>query len=275
MNDIESTDIDTENDFLIAKLLHKNEIIHKSNVVLITGINGDIGHAIGRYFKENNWLVIGIDKDKCNNQKYIDTFICKDITERDAIKNIIHDIKNTYNRIDCIVNNAAIQICKPLWDLSESEWEQTYNCNVKSTFLLTKYALELLKLGSNSNIINIGSVHATCTSTNISAYSSSKAALVGLTKNMAIELSKYNIRVNCVSPGAVDTKMLRAGLLRGHVGDGDEISLIRNLGSKHLLGKIGTPENIADIVYYITNNKFLTGSNIIIDGGATIKLSTE
>ena len=92
---------------------------------------------------------------------------------------------------------------------------------------------------------------------------------------MAIELSKYNIRVNCVSPGAVDTKMLRAGLLRGHVGDGDEISLIRNLGSKHLLGKIGTPENIADIVYYITNNKFLTGSNIIIDGGATIKLSTE
>ena len=275
MNDIESTDIDTENDFLIAKLLHKNEIIHKSNVVLITGINGDIGHAIGRYFKENNWLVIGIDKDKCNNQKYIDTFICKDLTERDAIKNIIHDIKNTYNRIDCIVNNAATQICKPLWDLSESEWEQTYNCNVKSTFLLTKYALELLKLGSNSNIINIGSVHATCTSTNISAYSSSKAALVGLTKNMAIELSKYNIRVNCVSPGAVDTKMLRAGLLRGHVGDGYEISLIRNLGSKHLLGKIGTPENIADIVYYITNNKFLTGSNIIIDGGATIKLSTE
>ena len=92
---------------------------------------------------------------------------------------------------------------------------------------------------------------------------------------MAIELSKFNIRVNSISPGAVDTKMLRSGLLRGHVGDGDENKLINALECKHLLGKIGTPDNIANLVYYVINNNFLTGSNLIIDGGATIKLSTE
>ena len=92
---------------------------------------------------------------------------------------------------------------------------------------------------------------------------------------MAIELSKFNIRVNSISPGAIDTKMLRAGLLRCHVGKGTEDTFINALKSKHLLGKIGNPDNVANLVYYVTNNNFLTGSNLIIDGGATIKLSTE
>ena len=198
MDDIESTDIDTESNFLIAKTLHKNEILNKNHVVLITGINGDIGQAIAKQFKQYNWTVIGIDKDECRNKQYIDNFICKNLTEIDAVKNVIFDIKKIYNHLDCIVNNAAIQICKPIWELTETDWDNTYNCNVKITFLFVKYGLELLKMGINSNIINIGSVHATTTSSNISAYSSSKAALVGLTRNMAIDLSKYNIRVNSI-----------------------------------------------------------------------------
>lgn len=276
MNDIESTDIDTEDNFILAKSLYLNQISYKkNNILLVTGVNGDIGQAIAKEFKKYNWFVIGIDKDECLNTKYVDKFFCKDLTEIDAIKNILSEIKNEYNHLDCIVNNAALQICKPIWELSESEWDKTYNCNVKLSFLFVKHGLELLKISSNPNIINIGSVHAINTSSNIAAYSSSKAALVGLTRNMAIELSKFNIRVNSISPGAVDTKMLRSGLLRGHVGNGDENKLINTLESKHLLGKIGNPDNIANLVYYVINNNFLTGSNLIIDGGATIKLSTE
>ena len=92
---------------------------------------------------------------------------------------------------------------------------------------------------------------------------------------MAIELSKFGIRVNSISPGAIDTKMLRSGLERGHLGDGDSNNLVNNLGKKHLLGKIGSPDNVANFVYYILQNNFLTGSNIIMDGGASIFLSTE
>lgn len=275
MNDIESTDIDTEDNFAMAKILYNKEILKTNNVVLITGVNGDIGKAIAKQFKDYNWTVVGIDKDKCLNTKHMDTFICKDLTQPNAIKNIIFDIQKTYNKLSCIVNNAALQICKPIWELTEEDWDNTYNCNVKISFLLVKYGLELLKTSHNPNIINIGSVHATNTSNNISAYSSSKCALVGLTRNMAIELSKYNIRVNSISPGAIDTKMLRSGLLRGNIQSDKEEILLHNLENKHLLGKIGSPENIADIVYYITNNNFITGSNLIIDGGASIKLSTE
>ena len=81
--------------------------------------------------------------------------------------------------------------------------------------------------------------------------------------------------MNSISPGNIDTKMLKSGLERGHVGDGDSNDLVNNLGKKHLLGQIGSPKNVADFVYYIIQNNFLTGSNLIIDGGATIKLSTE
>ena len=202
-------------------------------------------------------------------------FICKNLTEAGAIENVISYIKKIYNRLDCIINNAAIQICKPIWELSEIEWDQTYNCNVKISFLLAKYGLELLKNGDNVNIINIGSVHSVNTSDKISAYASSKAALVGLTKNMAIELSKFGIRVNSISPGAIDTRMLRAGLERGHVQGVNSGELVSKLGDKHLLKKIGSPENVANSVYYILNNNFLTGSNLIMDGGASIMLSTE
>jgi glucose 1-dehydrogenase len=275
MNDIESTDIDTECNFIMAQTLYQHKLLNKNKTVLITGINGDIGQAIASHFKKYNWYVIGIDKNKCLKTEIFDLFFHKDLTEIDAVKNIIDEIMLTHKKIDCIINNAAIQICKPLWELTESDWDKTYNCNVKIPFLLVKYAINLLKKAEFPNIINIGSVHATNTSDEISAYSSSKAALVGLTRNMAIELSKYNIRVNSISPGAIDTKMLRAGLERGHIGNDNSNNLVNNLNKKHLLGKIGSPENISCLIYNIIQNDFITGSELIIDGGATIKLSTE
>ena len=92
---------------------------------------------------------------------------------------------------------------------------------------------------------------------------------------MALELAEFNIRVNSISPGAINTKMLRSGLMRGHVGNGCEDEQISILSKKHILGNIGTPQNVSEFVYYIISNNFMTGSNYIMDGGASIKLSTE
>ena len=275
MDNIESSDIDNETDFLMTKALHLNCILNKNRVVLITGVNGDIGRAIAKNFKLQNWKVYGVDRNNCLDLSYIDIFFHKDLTENDVIKNIIKEIEHTEDRLDCIVNNAALQICKPIWKIYDEEWDAIFNCNVKSIFLFSKYGLNLLKKSTNPNIINIGSVHATSTSDEIATYASSKAAIVGLTKNLAIELGKFNIRVNCISPGAIDTKMLRAGLIRNHAGIGPIDKRLQTLSESHILGKIGTPENVAEFIYYIINNNFITGSNLIIDGGATIKLSTE
>ncbi len=277
MDDIESSDIDIETDFLIAEVLHKQFEKQNNKLVLITGCNGGIGIELCKKFKNQNWIVVGTSRNENNNNKYLDFFIQQDLLEKDSGKNIILKLKEKYSKLDCIVNNAAIQICKPFHEYNENDWNNTYKCNIQIIQELTKYSLDLLKK-SKGNIVNIGSVHSIVTSENISCYASTKACMVGLTKNMAIDLAKYNIRVNCISPGAVDTQMLRDGLLRGHVGDGDSDLLVRKLGEKHLLGNVGKPFEIANIVEFIANNdngEFINGSNILIDGGASIKLSTE
>lgn len=273
MDDIESSDIDIETDFVTTQLLHKYFSKFKTNTVIVTGINGDIGQAIAKEFKKYNWNVIGIDIVSNVDKTYLDKFVQCDISDPDKLKLVIDNLN--LNKIDCIVNNAAKQICKPIWEYDVDEWDYTMNCNVRPAFLFTKFCIEHLKKSKNPCIINIGSIHASATSNNISAYSCSKAAIVGLTKNMALDLSKFNIRVNSISPGAIDTKMLRSGLMRGHVGNGTEEDQINNLSDKHILGNIGNPEDVASFVYYVTNNKFLTGANLIMDGGASIKLSTE
>jgi CMP-N-acetylneuraminic acid synthetase/NAD(P)-dependent dehydrogenase (short-subunit alcohol dehydrogenase family) len=278
MNDIESSDIDTETDFLIAKSLHKEfKINETNNYVLITGVYGEIGNEIAKKFKQNKWRVIGIDIQNCINHEHVDYFYNIDISNKTELKKLIlDDIPKITNKIDCIINNAAIQICKPIYDMSEEEWELTFDCNIKPIFLISKYALPLLMNSKNANIINIGSVHATSTSDKIAAYAATKSSVVGLTRNLAIELGKFNIRVNVISPGAIDTSMLRKGLMRGHVGEtDDEDQLVINLGKKHLLGNVGKPHNVSELVMHIINNSFLNGGNLVIDGGATIKLSTE
>ena len=273
MSDIESSDIDIESDFIFAEQLHKYYGLNNTNNVLITGVNGDIGQAIAKEFKKYGWFVIGIDIVENTDTTYIDNFIQCDISNPKKVEELIDNLK--ISKLDCIVNNAAVQICKPIWELDINDWDMTMNCNLRPTFLFTKYGLNLLKKSKNPNIINIGSVHSQVTSNNISAYACSKSALVGLTKNMALELAKFNIRVNSISPGAIDTKMLRSGLMRGHVGNGGEDEQINALSNKHILGNIGKPQNVSEFLYYIISNNFMTGSNYIMDGGASIKLSTE
>ena len=277
MNDIESSDIDIETDFLIAECLHKTFRMNSNKVVLVTGGAGGIGLDICKKFKKCGWTVVGTSRrDKCDSN-FMDHYIQGDLTNEEDIKIIINFISNKYGRLDCLVNNAAYQICKPVWEMSSEEWSKVYDCNVKSIYLFVKYSLYLLK-NTKGNIINIGSVHSVTTSDEIAAYASTKSAIAGLTKNLAIELSKFGIRINCISPGAVDTPMLRDGLSRGHIEGSSSDELVNNLGKKHLLGRVGKPEEIANIVEFVSNSnngEFINGANILIDGGASIKLSTE
>lgn len=286
MDDIESTDIDIETDFIIAESIHKCLILDKaheqkskgsSKVVLVTGASKGIGLSICQQFKNDNWIVVGTARHVDFNSEYIDLYISGDLSQSESITSIIKVINQKYQRLDCIINNAACQICKPIWEMEEQEWELVFNCNLKAIYLLIKNGIELLKK-SQASIVNIGSVHSVSTSDEIAAYATTKAAIVGLTRNLAIELAPYKIRVNCISPGAVDTEMLRDGLTRGHAGSGTSDELVERLGQSHLLGKVGSSLEIANLVKFIADNKngqFVNGANILIDGGASIRLSTE
>ena len=247
--------------------------------VLVTGAAGGIGRAVVVLFASNGWQVIGVDRSDFGPGFPADgLFICSDISQPDAIESIFDKVQTFSGRLDALVNNAAKQIAKPLLQTTVEEWDQVMASNLRSVFLSARVAYPLLKKDGGGTIVNVSSVHAVQTSVNISAYAASKGGLLALTRAMAIEFAPDNIRVNAILPGAVDTPMLRAGLGRQHVKGADIHERLENLASKTVNGRVGTPQEIAESIFFLaddTRSSFITGQALIVDGGATARLSTE
>ena len=248
-------------------------------VLLITGVYGGIGYATAKVFKEHGWKIIGIDRERKEDvDNLLDLFIEKDLSETETINDIFSQIKTQYStHINCLVNNAAVQIAKSILETTEDEWDLVYKSNIKSVFVLVKHAFELLKK-TRGAIVNVGSVHAFATSKNISAYASTKGALLAFTRSSALEFIEDGIRVNCVIPGAVDTNMLTAGLSRGHLRNENIQVMMDTLGMRHPIKRVGNPLEIGRLIYFLADNEqssFITGQSFVADGGALAQLSTE
>jgi NAD(P)-dependent dehydrogenase (short-subunit alcohol dehydrogenase family) len=251
----------------------------RKKVVLITGAEGGIGQAVVDLFLDKDWQVIGVDRrqEDVKQQKGF-LFIKADISKPDQIKKIYAEIKRFSPVLDAVINNAAIQISKPILETSTEEWDQTMSSNLRSVFLGVKLAHPFLQAAGGGAIVNVSSVHAIATSANISAYAASKGGLLALTRAMAIEFAPDNIRVNAVLPGAVDTPMLHESMRRGQFGEASIQMRLDNLANKTVNGRIGTPQEIAQSIYFLADNtqsSFITGQALVVDGGATARLSTE
>jgi glucose 1-dehydrogenase len=247
--------------------------------MLITGAAGGIGRATVKYFTEKDWRVIGVDRSGFGEPfPKNGLFVQADISEPNDIEKIYQAAAAFSATLDAVVNNAAIQIAKPIMETSAAEWDRVMASNLRSVFLGAKLAYPLLKAGGGGAVVNVSSVHAVATSSNIAAYAASKGGLLALTRAMAIEWAMDGIRVNAILPGAIDTPMLRAGLNRGHVSGGTMIDRLENLARKTVNGRVGQPEEIAHAIYFLADNtqsSFITGQAMIVDGGATARLSTE
>ncbi|MDO9546564.1 MAG: SDR family oxidoreductase [Pelolinea sp.] len=251
----------------------------RKRIALVTGADGGIGKAVVDLFLEKGWYVIGVDRHQKEMEKkdgFI--YISADISDPEQMEEIFDQIKEFNPVLDAVINNAAIQISKPLLETSSEEWDLTMASNLRSVFLGAKLAHPFFLAAGGGAIVNVSSVHAIATSANISAYAASKGGLLALTRAMAIEFAADNIRVNALLPGAVDTPMLRKSMNRGQFG-GDQIqSRLDNLANKTVNGRIGTPQEIAQSIYFLADNtqsSFMTGQALVVDGGATARLSTE
>jgi NAD(P)-dependent dehydrogenase (short-subunit alcohol dehydrogenase family) len=247
--------------------------------VLITGAAGGIGRATVNLFAQSGWRVIGVDRSAFGTDFPSDGFFIQaDISQPEALKAIVDRIRDITTRLEALVNNAAIQIAKPILETSAEEWDLTMASNLRSVFLGVKLAHPLLKAAGGGSVVNVSSVHAVATSANIAPYAASKGGLLAFTRAAAIEFAADNIRVNAVLPGAVDTPMLRAGLERGHL-DGETLGQrLDNLAGRTVIGRIGAPEEIAHAIYFLADGEqssFMTGQALVVDGGATARLSTE
>jgi len=251
----------------------------EDHVVLITGAGGGIGRAAVHYFAENNWRVIGVDRNEFGEGfPPSGCFIRADISNPESTAQIFKQARAFNSTLQALVNNAAIQVAKPLVETTVEEWDAVMASNLRSAFLFVKLAHPLMKAAGAGAIVNVSSVHAIQTSANIAAYAASKGGLLALTHALAIEFAPGNIRVNAILPGAVDTPMLRAGLNRGHAGHGDMQERLDNLARRTVSGKVGTPEEIARAIDFLADNEqssFMTGQALVVDGGATARLSTE
>ncbi len=250
----------------------------EARTILITGAAGGIGRAVVSLFAEKGWRVIGVDRAEFGSSfPAAGLFVRSDIARPEDLQVIFERVRAYTESLQALVNNAAVQVAKPLVETSVEEWDMVMASNLRSVFLAAKLAYPLLKARGGA-IVNVSSVHAVQTSANIAAYAASKGGLLALTRAMAIEFAPDQIRVNAVLPGAVDTPMLRAGLGRGHAGPGDMQSRLDNLARRTVSGKIGTSKEIAHAIYFLADQEqssFMTGQALVVDGGATARLSTE
>jgi len=240
--------------------------------ILITGALGGIGNILCKTFTKEGWEVIGMDVRVENGQapfcKYafntdLHQFVQEEVYRAEQLKKITAVLPNG---LDALINNAAVQRLNHFDDIPLSEWQETFNVNLTGPMLLSQGLLNLLEQKQGS-IINISSIHQQLTKRRFVAYATSKSALVGLTKAMAVDL-QGRIRVNCISPAAVETDMLKAGF------DNNEEAL-SELKRLHPSQSIGAPEEVAKCALFLTSEevKFLNGANLQLDGGISSVLN--
>jgi len=250
-----------------------------TKTLLITGAAGGIGRATVVHFAEKGWRVIGVDRLPLEGEFPANgLYIQSDISNPTSMEAIFLQVRGFTGQLDALVNNAAMQIAKPILDTTVEEWDAVMASNLRSVFLSAKLAYPLFKAAGRGAIVNVSSVHAVQTSADIAAYAASKGGMLALTRAMAIEFARENVRVNAILPGAVDTPMLRAGLNRGHVSGEDVHQRLENLARKTVNGRVGKPEEIAHAIYFLADDEqssFMTGQAMVVDGGATARLSTE
>jgi NAD(P)-dependent dehydrogenase (short-subunit alcohol dehydrogenase family) len=236
--------------------------------VLITGASGGVGRSLCQGFKEKGWKVIATDKVEsesidANHFINIDLdLLCNDETYCADKIGILK--KYLSGRLNVLINNAALQIVSPIEEILLQDWQRSLNINLTAPFLLSVKLLDEL-IATQGNIINISSIHAKLTKPNFTAYATSKSGLSGLTKSLAVEIGN-KVRVNSISPAAIDTQMLREGFTNIENG-------LENLSNYHPSKSIGLSTDVVEAALYLANgNKFVNGMEITLDGAISSRL---
>lgn len=231
--------------------------------VVITGVLGGIGKQLAQTFQENDYNVIGLDirdADAPCCAKFF-KFDLHRYCQDDAYKQEMEAIfDREIPELFLLINNAAVQILSSVSDIKLADWNQTLNVNLTGPLLLSQFFLSRLTKSMGS-IINIASIHHQLTKRQFVAYASSKSALIGLTKAMSVDLRGL-VRVNSISPAAIDTQMLRDGF------DNDEAK-VQMLNELHPSQRIGKPQEVSQLALLLAEDKlgFINGANLNIDGG--------
>lgn len=246
--------------------------ILKDKVAIVSGAGSGIGRAIAITYANEGAKVIVADINEAHADETVkliqenggDAFAVKaDSSIATENKKLVEITVEKYGKLDIACNNAGIGgPAKPTGEYEPEEWDKVIALNLYGVFYACRYQLEQMEKNGGGSIINIASVHGQVAAPNSPAYTASKHAVVGLTKNIAAEYATKNIRCNAVGPGYIETPLLSANL---------DQKTQDAIAAKSPINRLGTPQEIADLVAFLSSDKssFTTGSYIIADGGYT------
>ncbi|MCP4138177.1 MAG: glucose 1-dehydrogenase [bacterium] len=249
----------------------------KNKIALITGAGSGIGKASAFLFAREGATVIVADIDATNGQQTADEiggetiFIQTDVSKKDDIENLVSQIIEKHQRLDCAFNNAGLDgPPAPIIECPEKDWNKIVDINLKGTFFLMKYEIEaMLKQAPetrNCSIVNMSSVYGILGRANRGAYNASRHGIIGLTKTAALEYAARGIRVNAMAPGGIDTPVIERST-KGDAAKKDEYHKM------HPIGRLGKPEEIAEAALWLCSEKssFVVGHTLVADGGFSIQ----
>lgn len=239
----------------------------RNKTVIVTGASTGIGKAIARLFLEKDYNVVMNSK---NEENLVKTFIefgsprravivVGNVGDKTVGQRLLSTALERFGSVDVLVNNAGVFLPKPFFDVEEADLDRFLNTNLKGTYFTTQAVIKHMIENGGGSIINIGTVlvdHA-ISGFPATAPIASKGAIHALTRQLAAEFGKYNVRVNAIAPGIIRTPLQA----KGGIEDVDALS------SLHLLNRIGEAEDIAEMAYHLASSNFITGEIINVDGG--------
>lgn len=234
----------------------------ENKVCLITGAGSGIGRATAQRMASEGGKILVIDRNPDGGNETVKmikdaggeaVFASCDVGKEDEILAAVNLALSTWNRIDVMVNNAAMMTFKPIVELTSQEWDTVMAVNLRSVFLFCKYTIPHINGGA---IVNVSSVHAHETTKNVVPYASSKGAMEAFIRGVSLENPRSKLRINCVAPGAVDTPMLWNN------------PNVKS-GAEKVEGEIGKPEELAAAIAFLASDdaSFINGTTLIVDGG--------
>lgn len=232
-----------------------------TRVAVVTGAAGGIGSATCKVLRAQGWRVLAVDRKAIDHPDAIQL----DVSDAEAVASTLSELE----RVDALVNNAAVQLFKSIVETTVEEWDDVAASTLRSSFVCLK-AVQPQLTENKGAVVNVGSVHARATSESIAAYAAAKGGLSAFTRAAALELAP-EIRVNAVLPGAVDTPALRQGLSRREEAESTLIS-------RTPIQRLGAPSDIAEAIAFLLDperSSFITGQELIVDGGVMARLASE
>lgn len=250
-------------------------------IALVTGGSKGMGLGIAKRFCEQGANVVICSNDPASlaaAETEIDggkklVSVLADVSRAGDMAQLTETAVSSFGGIDVLVNCAGVQRYGTVVDTPEETWDEVLNINLKGVFLAAKFAIPEIEKRGGGSVINIASVQAYASQSNVAAYTATKGAIVAMTRAMALDHAQANIRINAICPAAIDTPMLQkaADLWKG---DNTAQATIEAWGQGHPVGRVGTIEEVAAVANFLASDlcPFMTGSDVKVDGGVLSKL---